>query len=323
MITGINNQLMKQFLILLLFVSISIPISAQSTVAKIKYEQAEEAFNKGNFRITLNRLEEVQQLLHEVNPKIMYLRIMAQHSLVEKGGYSFGLLDSLRKNIDFYVKSYETNTAVEDKFREVYLLGEKLIQFPSTKEEYDKLTAVWKMAEEKKMAEEQANLTLKKRSKQFVDSLVNEYKFLPCASIEEFKKFNTTAGSTITKAYPSNYFGRPYVPFSNMLKEGPWSFHVSQYPAGLLIDSFSVICMELNKKSEKKEALQKWKDLIFANFSANSIGYDAKIGNTITVKESADIPVGISISLLELNRDVLILTFSHSCENEPKNKKSP
>lgn len=39
---------------------VSLSLYGQSTVAKIRYEQAEEAYNNGNYHSTLIKLEEVQ-----------------------------------------------------------------------------------------------------------------------------------------------------------------------------------------------------------------------------------------------------------------------
>ncbi|MBX9732853.1 MAG: hypothetical protein K2X37_02235 [Chitinophagaceae bacterium] len=78
---------------------------------------------------------------------------MTQKLLLDKGSYSFGLLDSLRKNTAYYVKNYESNTALEDKFREVFMVYELLTKYPSTKEEFDKIEITKKEIEEKAKAE--------------------------------------------------------------------------------------------------------------------------------------------------------------------------
>lgn len=114
---------------LFLFISLiiwNVTVHAQNAIAKIKYEQAEEAFAKNDFFTTLVNLDEAEKLLGETNPKIMYLRIMAQSKLMYKDS---AYLPELKKNTAFFLKKYDNNSSVEEKYKEVYLVSENLKQY--------------------------------------------------------------------------------------------------------------------------------------------------------------------------------------------------
>ena len=72
---------------------------AQSAVAKIKYEEAEEAFSRGAYTESISRLNEVENILGATNPRVLYLRIMASHKLMQADPYaSCALLQRLRQH---------------------------------------------------------------------------------------------------------------------------------------------------------------------------------------------------------------------------------
>src|SRR5690242_10391306 len=93
---------MKHLLqLLLLFTSLFLlesTVQAQNAVARIKYEQAEEAFEKNDFAVTLVKLDEAQKLLSATNPKILYLRLMAAKGIVAGGKFDWNLLETARKD---------------------------------------------------------------------------------------------------------------------------------------------------------------------------------------------------------------------------------
>jgi TPR repeat protein len=119
-------RICKYSIALLLSLTVLTMAQAQSTIAKLKYEQAEEAFIKNDFQEALIKLDDVQKVLGEVNPKILYLRIMAQAKLLDK---DTSYLADLKKNCDYYLKNYDGNTSLEEKFKEVFLVSERLVQY--------------------------------------------------------------------------------------------------------------------------------------------------------------------------------------------------
>ena len=50
----------------------------QNTIAKLKFEEAEEAYANNNFDLALSKLIEIETLLKSPNPKILYLKINSQ-----------------------------------------------------------------------------------------------------------------------------------------------------------------------------------------------------------------------------------------------------
>ena len=101
--------------------------------AKLKYEEAEESFNKNDFSTTVSKLDEAEKILGKTNPKILYLKINSQFQLAEA---DFETVQSLKKNCDYFLNNYENITGIEDKFREVYKISSAIEKYPATKEAY-------------------------------------------------------------------------------------------------------------------------------------------------------------------------------------------
>lgn len=71
---------MKLFTLISFFLLITFSVTAQSSLAKIEYSYAEEAYRAKNYVKTINHLEEVKSLLGgETNGLVMYLEIMSRN----------------------------------------------------------------------------------------------------------------------------------------------------------------------------------------------------------------------------------------------------
>ncbi|RZM11828.1 MAG: hypothetical protein EOO88_46375, partial [Pedobacter sp.] len=110
-------RLIFTFLFSLVFVLAGL---GQNTIAKLKYEEAEEAFSRDDYRKTLEKLDDSEKAMKMSNQKTMYLRILAQAKLAEK---DFAILQSARKNATSYLSKYQNNTGIEDKYREIYKIS--------------------------------------------------------------------------------------------------------------------------------------------------------------------------------------------------------
>lgn len=121
---------MKQIGLLLLTLIIATNVFSQAAVAKIKYEEAEEAFVANDFAGTLAKLDEVETLLKQTNPRTLYLRITAQNELRKtQGAVDLQLIRSLKKNCQDYLVKYESVEGIEEKYKSVYKILESLKLF--------------------------------------------------------------------------------------------------------------------------------------------------------------------------------------------------
>lgn len=126
--------------LLLLLVTASASI-AQNTIAKLKYEEAEEAFVANDYATTLSKLNEAEKLLGEVNPKTLYLRINAQYRK-HKSAVFVNLEDvsQLKKNCSTYLSKYETVEGIEDKYKDIYKISEAVKTFATPDEAFANVT---------------------------------------------------------------------------------------------------------------------------------------------------------------------------------------
>jgi hypothetical protein len=197
---------MKKLFLFLCLVVLNATVHAQNAIAKIKYEQAEEAFAKDDYAVTLVKLDEAQKLLGSTNPKILYLRLMAAKGIIANGKFDWDFLTEARKNTAYYIKQYSEMQGIEEKFRQVYEFSETLETLPATKEAFDQKEAV---------AVQAHNEWLKQRPIQVSDSLINAYRVKRCQTVQEFQSYNPGAFAglkkfkhptpTVTTAYRSDY----------------------------------------------------------------------------------------------------------------------
>lgn len=122
---------------ILLFVSIivfNLNIYSQVAIAKLKFEDAETAYNNGDFSKTITRLAEAEKLFGKINSPILHLRILAQNKLfLQTRENELGF--ELKKNCATFLKDYADVEALEDKYKEVYRINENLSDVPANQEE--------------------------------------------------------------------------------------------------------------------------------------------------------------------------------------------
>ncbi|GGH65208.1 TPR repeat protein [Filimonas zeae] len=112
---------------------VTLQASGQATLAKLKYEEAEEAFQANDYASALKKLEETEKLLGSSNAKILYLRICAQAGQLKTDVYlNLEQVARLRKNTTEYLTKNDGVEGVEDKYKDVYKISEryKMVALP-------------------------------------------------------------------------------------------------------------------------------------------------------------------------------------------------
>ena len=105
---------------------------AQNSIAKLKYEEAEEAYASNDFTLTLGKIKEVEGLLKSTNPKLLYLKIMAQTKIIEADPENeYAIIENTRASVEKYLKDYDNLPDNEDKYRDIYKISEKLTIYPN------------------------------------------------------------------------------------------------------------------------------------------------------------------------------------------------
>lgn len=125
---------MTKYLFLLLTCIACTYAQAQSTVARLKYEDAEKAFYDKDYQTCISLLDETEKLLGKSAPNILHLRIMAESKIWEADPYhSYEQLEKLRQLCNQYLKSYDI-AGLEEKYRQVYDLSSGLPNVGSQEE---------------------------------------------------------------------------------------------------------------------------------------------------------------------------------------------
>ena len=114
-------------------------------VAKIKYDEAEEAYTSNNFSQCLQKLDEVVEILKATNPRVQYLRINCLAKMVEKDPLSnMAQLIQFNKFCQDYLNDYDNIPDLEDKYKTVYYLYSSLKKYPKNEKEYQDVISLRK-----------------------------------------------------------------------------------------------------------------------------------------------------------------------------------
>ena len=179
----------KSLLTLIIIATIQITF-AQNTIARFKFEDAEEAFALNNYELTLSKLKEVEALLNGTNPKIIYLQILAQSKIIEKDPLNdWLLLKNTRTLSGKYLIDYENLPDNEDKYRDIYKASEALKKWPSSVDEFRE------SKEKRQQVHEGASSNANKLelSRNYINTLAEKYKFKKGLALSEFVKYNSEA----------------------------------------------------------------------------------------------------------------------------------
>ncbi len=138
---------MLRICFILVALSFSTTLYAQEALAKLRYQEAEEAFNAGNFSLTLKKLDEVVGILKDENPRTLYLRIQAQKAMLpadpcQNEEVAIQLMNSCK----LYVSRYEKVEALQDNAIDVYKIMDASGVTPTTAAErtaYEEIKKQW------------------------------------------------------------------------------------------------------------------------------------------------------------------------------------
>ncbi|RXK80906.1 tetratricopeptide repeat protein [Filimonas effusa] len=118
------------YLIVLYLLSI-IPVHAQTALAKLKFEDAEQAFNNGDYKTALTNLKEAEKLFGKTNPPIQHLQILSQAKLLEDKDIFFDtttlqLFNTLYKSCQLFLQKNVDDERLIEKYKEVYKISEQI-----------------------------------------------------------------------------------------------------------------------------------------------------------------------------------------------------
>lgn len=209
----------KKHLLLLLFILLFKSIYAQDALVMLKFEEAEKAFNSGNYNQVLKHLDEVEKKAG-VTSKTLYLRIIAEDKLFDDGAQLFvsenelDRLFRLRKNAKAYLDAL-SQQGLDDKYRKIYRISENLKEFPQNKKDWiTKKDNYFKRIKDEKLKQVQAEKVAAKRLKdQEYDKLYNNSLSINNAKHHLISQIKRDASSTQTATV---YFIRPDEGTKNM-----------------------------------------------------------------------------------------------------------
>jgi hypothetical protein len=178
---GVNLlHIMKKITLILCFLAIGFTVRSQSLIAKLKYEDAEAAYQKKDYPLAITKLNETEAILKATNPRTLYLRVMTQFKMIESGlAKDFAIIESARKLSSDYLAKYETVPNNEDKFRDIYKVSEALNSYPKTAADFNE-----------QLAAIEAETTKNARPANTLEGLLEQFKFKLNFTVDQFLAYN-------------------------------------------------------------------------------------------------------------------------------------
>ncbi|QBN19913.1 hypothetical protein [Flavobacterium nackdongense] len=179
---------MKKILLTFVLIVTSQFTLGQNAIAKLKFSEAEEAYAVGDYELTISKLNEAERILKSTNPKILYLKIVAQFDMIEKKTVkSFSVIVNTRSLTKKYLNQYQNLSNIEDKYREVYKIDKALKNYPQTSQDFE----IWKEQQRKAEQIETDNKNLIKSMIEEIQTKYEKYKWKTNLTEEEFLSNNT------------------------------------------------------------------------------------------------------------------------------------
>lgn len=244
----------KQLFIFSLILLFAFSGRAQNTIAKIKYEEAEEAFDKENYALALEKIEETEKLLKNVNPKTLYLKIMAKYHLMKD---DYAIIKSLKTDCKYYLDEYESNEGVQDKYREVYKISRELTVIGDSDEAIKKNNE--KVSAEKIKKEKIKNLIF------YANELCKKFQFKPGLDRNAFIQQNEFLRKVyLTRYYDNgNFFGFPTVSYTPEHSSLAWKYLYETECPGIITNSDDeVINYSINYVYGKNKTDAHWAEYV-------------------------------------------------------------
>ena len=109
---------LKHILCLLGLLLVFTAPKAQTALAKLKFEDAETAFNNQDYAKAAQKLDEAEKLFGKTNAPIAYLRILLMDKQLPAEP-DWAVVKKLLTNCESYLKEYENVESLEEKYRQV------------------------------------------------------------------------------------------------------------------------------------------------------------------------------------------------------------
>ncbi|MDT8411252.1 MAG: hypothetical protein RQ875_02220 [Vicingaceae bacterium] len=123
-------------ILVIAFLMINIQLYAQSTIAKLKYEDAEKAFYEKKYTESIENLDEVESILGQIPPNTLHLKILAQYEILKSNSFNdYNLIAELRANCNIYLEKFDIQ-GLEEKYKDIYIISENMLDYPNSKEEF-------------------------------------------------------------------------------------------------------------------------------------------------------------------------------------------
>jgi hypothetical protein len=187
------------FILFLFFISIE-SLCAQDALARLKYEDAEDAYSKGAYSLAIEKLDEVESILKSSNQKTEYLKILCYYELFKT---DYSVIRLLKSKSKLFLEKYSNNSEIYQKYKDVYKITEEIKSFSDSDESIEN--------------ERQKKLTIQKQiesdiekinkiirfGKKWLDQIPGN--FSPGINLKEFElKFTLPDFNPIS--YPANEF---------------------------------------------------------------------------------------------------------------------
>jgi hypothetical protein len=123
-------------------------------LARLKYEDAVDAYSKGAYSLAIEKLDEVESILKSSNQKTEYLKILCYYELFKT---DYSVIRSLKSKSKLFIDKYSNNSEIYQKFKDIYKIHEEI------KNLSDSDDAIYEQKEKKKFYRMNKKLKLERK----------------------------------------------------------------------------------------------------------------------------------------------------------------
>jgi hypothetical protein len=287
----------------------------QTMLAKLKFEEAEQAFQNKQFNSALLLIDEVENIIAGTSPKTLYLKIL---SIKESGIKDFKTLQKLREHCKFFLEKYAEVTDIEDRYREVYDISKTLNKLPSTEEEFNVALKIQKQRRQEEDAKRESQILLEQRNKQLELFPFGEYNLnvgltaddvinlVPKSVFSKFSDYGINYGLYMLAIRPSGMKLQNAIGFNNICFDGDGKVYSLRktYLTGGKSD-FDQALSKLKSLEEKMIGVFGRENVIYKDTSYYNSSVKCNY-RYITVQLSDDYPIAITITLNRMDMGGLL-----------------
>ena len=238
---------------------------AQDARTLLQFEDAEKAFNAGQYETTLQQLDAVEKQTG-VTSKTLYLRIVSEYRLFDGGSRiyedkkQFERLQRIRKHATQYLNAL-AGQGIDDKYRAIYEISESVQTFPKTEQQWSDTIRSLK-EQQRRLAEKAKREKQKAEDELYAKVVTDQSERTALSYIQQYPQ--GTHIKAVERIYADALYTKGAVSLNKKnyaAAQGYFNTYMAKFPSGDKIAEINSNKAILATGLKRQRMLNKWDDL--------------------------------------------------------------